>query len=116
MISVRNPVSRSLAKPVHDRISDAVVRNGLCINDVRPVVVACPEDGKQGSCHLLSVIPAAAPEQVALQQNPETDKTDLSEFSSSDRQSSKLMLLVGILGGAGILCAVVAVYLIRKMK
>ena len=61
-------------------------------------------------------IPAAAPEQVALQQNPETDKTDLSEFSSSDRQSSKLMLLVGILGGAGILCAVVAVYLIRKMK
>ena len=60
--------------------------------------------------------PVTAPEQAVHQQNTETDKTKLSEVPGSDRQSSRLMLLVGILGGAGILCIAVAVFLIRKKR
>ena len=60
--------------------------------------------------------PSPVSEQAVHQQSTEVDERELSGLSSSDRQNSKLMLLVGILGGAGLLCAVAAIYLIRKMK
>ena len=60
--------------------------------------------------------PAVAAEQTSDQQDTGTSETDLNELSNADRHNSSLMLLVGILGGAGILCAVTAVYLIRKMR
>ena len=60
--------------------------------------------------------PSHVSEQAVHQQSTEVDERELSGLSSSDRQNSKVMLLVGILGGAGLLCAVAAIYLIRKMK
>ena len=60
--------------------------------------------------------PSPVSEQAVHQQSTEVDERELSGLSSSDRQNSKVMLLVGILGGAGFLCAVAAIYLIRKMK
>ena len=60
--------------------------------------------------------PSPVSEQAVHQQSTEVDERELSGLSSSDRQNSKVMLLVGILGGAGLLCAVAAIYLIRKMK
>ena len=60
--------------------------------------------------------PSHVSEQAVHQQSTEVDERELSGLSSSDRQNSKVMLLVGILGGAGFLCAVAAIYLIRKMK
>ena len=60
--------------------------------------------------------PAVAAEQTSDQQDTGASETDLNELSNADRHNSSLMLLVGILGGAGILCAVTAVYLIRKMR
>ncbi len=63
-----------------------------------------------------TTMPSPVPEQAVHQQSTEVDERELSGLSSSDRQNSKVMLLVGILGGAGLLCAVAAIYLIRKMK
>ena len=60
--------------------------------------------------------PAAVPEQTVQQQSNEADETESSGLSSTDRQNTKVMLLVGMLGGAGLLCAAAAIYLIRKMK
>ncbi len=65
---------------------------------------------------IITSVPSDIPEEPVSQQNVEATETDIIDFNHSDNRNSKVMLLVGILGGAGILCAVVAIYLIRKMK
>jgi uncharacterized surface anchored protein len=65
---------------------------------------------------IITAVPSGVPEPPVSQQNIEATETDLIDFNYSDNRNSKVMLLVGILGGAGILCAVAAIYLIRKMK
>jgi hypothetical protein len=101
------PVSTNMPSPVSTQYSDSAS------------VAASPEPVLQpGEAVEPTTVPTTAgvPEQAVPQQNAQIDENNLSEFVSSDKQSSNLMLLVGILGGAGVLCAAVAVYLIRKMK
>ena len=59
--------------------------------------------------------PSDIPE-VINQQDYNTGESNIDDLNSSSRNSVNTMLLVGILGGAGIICAIVAIILLKKMR